>query len=238
MRRLLFDKNRSTLRLLTLPTLILTLAVAGCGSNAPDSGPGGGTGTGPGGTIPPTTEPPVDASAPPSTLDGGTTVTPVVDAGAPDAGVADAGPAYRYGSCLQAFQCFQTAACYRSACSSPCLNDADPDVRDEATALLSCVEQNNCTNDLQCIGQKCVAEASACGMAGQGTATCAQTMMCAIGCGQSDLACYGGCLGGASAPARQKVQAIVGCALQSGCGQDQACIMTRCGTEVQACLGA
>jgi hypothetical protein len=236
------ERNRPLLQLLTLPTLVLTLAVAGCGSNAPDNaGAGSNTGTGPGGTIPPTNEPPTDAGTPPPTeRDAGTIVNPVVDAGTPaiDAGVADAGSAYRYGSCLQTMQCFQTAACYRSACSAPCLNESAPDIRDEATALLACVELNNCGSDTQCIGQKCMSEASACGMAGEGTATCAQTMMCAIGCGQGDFTCYGGCLGGASAGARQKVQAIIGCALRNQCGTDQTCIMTRCGTEVQACLGA
>ncbi|MBI3073022.1 MAG: hypothetical protein HYY84_12990 [Deltaproteobacteria bacterium] len=209
--------------------MVLTIAAAGCGSNAPDNR-GSNTGTGPGGNVPPANETAADAGAPPpsTALDAGPVVTPVVDAG----------PAYRYGSCLQTMQCFQAASCYATSCSAACLNDSAPDIRDEATALLSCVEANGCRDSIQCIGQKCISEGSACGLAGEGTATCAQTLTCAIGCDRSDTGCYAGCLGSASPAARQKVQAIVGCAVQSGCGQDQACILSRCGTEIQACMGS
>lgn len=225
-------KDRFVLRLLTFNVLSLSFVAFGCGSNAPDNSR---PGTGPGGTIPPTTQP-ADAGAPPAaTVDAGPVVTPVVDAGSP---APDAGPAYRYGSCLQTMQCFQAASCYQSTCTTSCLNESAPDIRDEASALQSCVELNGCRDNLQCIGQNCIAEASACGLAGEGTATCFQTLTCAMGCSRTDTGCYAGCLGGASPAARQKVQAIIGCAVQSGCGQDQTCILNSCSTEIQACMAS
>ncbi|AKF09696.1 hypothetical protein [Sandaracinus amylolyticus] len=68
-----------------------------------------------------------------------------------------------------------------------------------------------------------------------GSLDCAGLLGCAAEC--ADEPCADGCVARATPDAITRVSALIDCVEREGCGEDDACIEARCGSEVASCLG-
>ncbi|UJR86854.1 hypothetical protein [Sandaracinus amylolyticus] len=68
-----------------------------------------------------------------------------------------------------------------------------------------------------------------------GALDCAGLLGCAAEC--ADEPCTDGCVARATPDAITRVSALIDCVEREGCGEDDACIESRCGAEVASCLG-
>jgi hypothetical protein len=154
-----------------------------------------------------------------------------------------------------ATDCLDTTNCVLgcgadAACASACLAVAEPGAGDLATALVDCLAVNGClaapdqpTFD-QCIADFCAVEADTCinGGGGAGTATCIETVNCALPCGPTDQACIDACLGDTLPAELPLAEALAACIFDNACHltanqtEFNNCLTANCLGETQACL--
>ena len=66
---------------------------------------------------------------------------------------------------------------------------------------------------------------------------CGGVLECAGACSDGDEPCLDACVARADAVALGRLSALVDCTAREGCGEDDACILSRCAAEVAACGG-
>lgn len=64
---------------------------------------------------------------------------------------------------------------------------------------------------------------------------CGGVLECAAACSDGDEPCTDACVARADAVALGRLSALVDCTAREGCGEDDACILSRCSAEVAAC---
>lgn len=137
-------------------------------------------------------------------------------------------------------------SCMDQACVQNCFNNGMREGQDRFNDLLTCiqgsVQSGQCTQeDFACQNQACTAELTACvgeqGPTMTGNLSCSELNTCFSMCDPNDEACFTDCFGNGTAEAQQQYGAIITCAQNSTCGEDNACINMQCAPEIQACLG-
>jgi hypothetical protein len=155
------------------------------------------------------------------------------------------GPTTGAATCGQIIQCLNTCNDGDTACFNNCRAKGSPAAQSAFNALLSCAQQ--CQDDA-CLETRCGAQLQAClnpsGPAPNpdpnpnpptGGSTCGQIIQCLNACNDGDTACANNCRAKGSPAAQSAFNALLSCAQQC---QDDACLETRCGAQLQACLGS
>jgi hypothetical protein len=117
-------------------------------------------------------------------------------------------------------------------CQDDCAAEASPNAIAESGALVQCIVDNNCMNEV-CIQNNCGAELYSCYT---GSASCGDMVGCAEGCA-GDMACEADCFYESSGLAQAQVDALQTCITTNACEGDDACILENCNNELQSCVG-
>ena len=139
-------------------------------------------------------------------------------------------------------------SCQDQSCVQSCFQGGTSEGQARFNDLLEClqgtVQSGQCgQEDFACQNQACGTQLTACvgeqGPTMTGTLSCADLNACFSMCDPNDQTCVQGCFDSATANAQQQYGAIVTCAQNSGCPEnDNACVNDVCVNEIQACLGS
>ncbi len=120
------------------------------------------------------------------------------------------------------------------ACIDACVTDASPAAFERYVAAVDCVQRECAGEPPTCQEERCGDILDACFDHGLGTGvlTCDEVLECVFSCPDSD--CYARCEQDASAEGLSLWRDFVDCAVSTGCGSIDRCLVT-CPTETRAC---
>jgi hypothetical protein len=147
-------------------------------------------------------------------------------------------------SCIEIFECAN--ACPQAsaqACAQDCLGRGSDDAIAKVNAVGTCIQNSGCAqSDQDCIQMKCNTQIAAC----EGSTSPIQTPMgnldcrgfvgCLNGCDSTDSVCQNNCVSMTSLEGFNIYNTLASC-VQTKCPmQDQVCISSQCGSELEACI--
>jgi hypothetical protein len=239
-------------RILSVLALVSALAGLGCTTSG---GGGGGSLDGGAGTSDAGAKPFNPGILPKMNIGGGL-LPGIGSAGKPDAGTGPVGPGpgpvgpgpgptTGTATCAQIVDCLGSCGASDVACLNACRAKGSPSAQAAFGALLSCAQ--SCT-DTACVQSQCGPQVQACvsnGTVGPGpspdagpgpttgASTCLQILDCLDTCADGDNTCPNACRAKGSAAAQTTFNTLLACAQTCA---DTACIQSKCGQQLQACV--